>query len=110
MVAEVDEGEVLAVLAAAVHPAAHGDGAARVVGSETSAEVGPHGRAVAPGHQTSPTANWQPNTPEPAPAAANPPTGTNPAANWQPNTPEPAPAVANCVAVSIMALHPRASR
>ncbi len=42
VVAHVDEGEVLAVLAAAGHPSAHGDGRADVGGSQFAAQVGAH--------------------------------------------------------------------
>src|SRR5206468_3550302 len=45
VVAQVDEGEVLAVLAAAGDPAAHGDAASLVCLRQLAAMVGAHGHA-----------------------------------------------------------------
>ena len=42
MVADVDEGEVLAVLAATGDPPAHGDAGADVAGLQFAAQVGAH--------------------------------------------------------------------
>ncbi len=42
VVAQVDEGEVLAVLAAAADPAADADGLADVLGAQLAAQVGAH--------------------------------------------------------------------
>ena len=107
VVPQVDEGEVLAVLTASVHPAAQRHSPASVVRSETAAQVGAHGGGVHPSHAATPAravpaANWQQYARIPSKTLPIPGKAARTVANWQRLVPETDSWAANSVLTQVM--------